>query len=549
MRTLKERCIAENIVLEAQPGTCPLCGKPLSVIRHRERYVETLDGVLFVLAKDRGCTNEECENYHVYHRPAEEDRLALKGREFGFDVVIFIGENYIQNNMSVPKIHKELTGKHGISVSEKTVGNLLKVYLAMCHCADAESDELSEKLRKQGRVVLSADGVQFDSTSPILYVVRDVISGEILYSQRMVLRGKDDFVPVLQKVKKQLEDLGVKIEGIITDKEKGLVPAVQEVFPDTPYQWCQYHYLEKLDAPLEDDLKKLSEAVGKTVKDVKELRKRLMRLQERIRKNPGKGDPGIEEVELALKLCEAALTAAKCSGKAPLDPPALKRYERLSEIRRALREMLRKPGGPWKELRKLYNILRYPDSVKRLADRLLSCVSVIRKIARILNMEEDSDKVRQALESFLEGQREQQKKPSGKRGRKSFMKIFLDHIAAVTERYSEGLFHCYDIPNLPAHNNDLEREFGSVKRGQRKVTGRKSTSGGVTESAGEFFIKARSLLNSIPDLAERIRNVSYESYRAAMRKLLELLKPASRRRSFQRAPKKYLSNLADCWLE
>ncbi|MCP4113101.1 MAG: hypothetical protein GY749_47495 [Desulfobacteraceae bacterium] len=203
-------------------------------------------------------------------------------------------------------------------------------------------------------------------------------------------------------------------------------------------------------------------------------------------------------------------------------------------------------GGPWKELRKLYNILRYPDSVKRLADRLLSCVSVIREIASILNKESDSDTVRQALESFLKEQRKNQ--TSGKRCRKSFMKIFLDHVAAVTERYSGGLFHCCDIPNLPAHNNDLEREFGSVKRGQRKVTGRKSTSGGVTESAGEFFIKAGSLLNSIPDLAERIRNVSCESYRAAMRKLLELLKPAGRR-SFQREPKKYLSNLIGCWLE
>ncbi|MCP4100459.1 MAG: transposase [Lentisphaerae bacterium] len=524
MRTQKKRCIVENLILEAQPGICPICGEPLSVIRHRERFTETFQGVLFVLSKDRGCTNKECECYHVYHRPTEEDRLALKGREFGLDIVIFIGENYIQNNMSVPKIHKELTGRHGISVSEKTVGNLLKVYLAMCYCADAESDELSEKLKKQGRVILSADGVQFGKTSPVLYVIRDVISGEIFYSQRMALRGKDDFVPVLQKVKKQIEELGIEVEGIITDKEKGLVPAIREVFPDTPYQWCQYHCLEKLDAPLEDDLKKLSDAVSQTVRDVKELRKKLLRQQERIRRNPGKGYPDIEEVELALELCEAALTAAGCSGKAPLDPAVLKRCDRLLEIRKALRKMLRKPGGPWKELRKLYNILKYPDSVKRLADRLLSCISIIRKIARILNMESDSDTVRQALESFLKEQ--QKKQQSGRRGRKSFMKIFVDHVVAVTERYSGGLFHCYDIPNLPAHNNKLEREFGSIKRGQRKVTGRKSTSGGVIESAGEFFVKARSLSNSIPDLAERIRNVSCESYRAAMQKLLELLKPA-----------------------
>ncbi len=360
-----------------------------------------------------------------------------------------------------------------------------------------------------------------------------------------VIRGKDDFVPVLQKVKKQLEELGIEVEGIITDKEKGLVPAIQEVFPDTPYQWCQYHYLEKLDAPLKDDLKKLSDAVNQTVKDVKELRKKLLRQQERIRMNPKKGDPAIEEVELALELCETALTAARCSGKAPLDPAVLKRYERLLEIRKALRNMLRRSGGTWKELKKLYNILKYLNSVKRIADRVHSCISIVRKIASILNMESDSNTVMQALKSFL---KEQQKKHSG-RGRKSFMKKFIDHIVTVTENYSGGLFHCYDIPNLPAHNNKLEREFGSIKRGQRKVTGRKSTSGGVIESAGEFFVKARSLLNSIPDLAERIRNVSYENYQAAMQKLLELLKPASRRRSFQRAPEVYLSKLTDRWLE
>ncbi len=182
MRKLKKHCAVENIVLEAQPGICLLCGKSLCVIRHRERYIETFDGVFFVLSKDRGCTNKECKNYHVHQRPVEEDKLALKGREFGLDIVIFIGENYIQNSMSIPKIHKELTENRGISISEKTVGNLLKVYLAMCYCADMETDELSERLKNQGRVILSIDGVQFDSTSPALYVIRDVISGEILHS-------------------------------------------------------------------------------------------------------------------------------------------------------------------------------------------------------------------------------------------------------------------------------------------------------------------------------------------------------------------------------
>jgi len=31
----------------------------------------------------------------------------------------------------------------------------------------------------------------------------------------------------------------------VTDMEKGLVPAIREVFPDVPHQYCQLHYLER----------------------------------------------------------------------------------------------------------------------------------------------------------------------------------------------------------------------------------------------------------------------------------------------------------------
>ena len=33
----------------------------------------------------------------------------------------------------------------------------------------------------------------------------------------------------------------------------------------------------------------------------------------------------------------------------------------------------------------------------------------------------------------------------------------------VTANYEVGLFHCYDVPDLPATNNDLERRFGSLR--------------------------------------------------------------------------------------
>ncbi|GHO90041.1 hypothetical protein KSF_000890 [Reticulibacter mediterranei] len=49
----------------------------------------------------------------------------------------------------------------------------------------------------------------------------------------------------------------------------------------------------------------------------------------------------------------------------------------------------------------------------------------------------------------------------------------------VTESYWAGLFSCYDVPDLPRTNNDLEHTFGSVRYHERRSTGRKQASPGL----------------------------------------------------------------------
>ncbi len=43
----------------------------------------------------------------------------------------------------------------------------------------------------------------------------------------------------------------------------------------------------------------------------------------------------------------------------------------------------------------------------------------------------------------------------------------------VTRHYWPDLFHCYDVPELPRTNNDLEQLFGSTRYHERRATGRK----------------------------------------------------------------------------
>jgi hypothetical protein len=52
----------------------------------------------------------------------------------------------------------------------------------------------------------------------------------------------------------------------------------------------------------------------------------------------------------------------------------------------------------------------------------------------------------------------------------------LEHFLKVSDSYLPGLFHCYDVADLPRTNNALEQLFGSTRYHERRCTGRKVAS-------------------------------------------------------------------------
>lgn len=55
-------------------------------------------------------------------------------------------------------------------------------------------------------------------------------------------------------------------------------------------------------------------------------------------------------------------------------------------------------------------------------------------------------------------------------------KTGIIHFLKVTDSYWPGLFHCYDVADLPRTNNALEQLFGSTRHHERRCTGRKAAS-------------------------------------------------------------------------
>ena len=80
-----------------------------------------------------------------------------------------------------------------------------------------------------------------------------------------------------------------------------------------------------------------------------------------------------------------------------------------------------------------------------------------------------SSAVRRRYRILLRDIRRKTKKPAQ-------LKNALAHFLKVTDSYWPGLFPCYDVPDLPRTNNDLEQLFGSTRHHERRCTGRKTAS-------------------------------------------------------------------------
>ena len=76
----------------------------------------------------------------------------------------------------------------------------------------------------------------------------------------------------------------------------------------------------------------------------------------------------------------------------------------------------------------------------------------------------------------------------------------------VTASYQSGLFHCYDVVDLPRTNNDLEHVFGSTRYYERRATGRKQASPGLVVRGSVRIVAAVATQEYHfrgPDLAPR----------------------------------------------
>lgn len=116
----------------------------------------------------------------------------------------------------------------------------------------------------------------------------------------------------------------------------------------------------------------------------------------------------------------------------------------------------------------------------------------------------------------------------------------IAHFLKVTQSYWPGLFHCYEVPDLPRTNNDLEHFFGSARYQERRTTGRKFAAPS-TVVRGAVRLVAAVATRLKPFSAAELRPTQIPAWQQLRRDLAQ--RHAARRAQyrFRRAPEAYLA--------
>ena len=114
---------------------------------------------------------------------------------------------------SVPEIRTHLVGR-GLLIAERTVTNLLDRYDELLAVALTDDARLKKVLAAQRQVVVAIDGLQPDMGHEVLWVIRDVLSGEVLLARSLLSSTQDDLAKLLHEVKGALP---VPIAGVVSD--------------------------------------------------------------------------------------------------------------------------------------------------------------------------------------------------------------------------------------------------------------------------------------------------------------------------------------------
>ncbi|GGK44151.1 hypothetical protein GCM10008955_42420 [Deinococcus malanensis] len=282
------------------------------------------------ILKIRRCRQPDCSLLRKPLRPEAEGALALPRFEYGFDILALIGALRYSEHQTVPEIHQALLDRH-VEISERNVTHLLHRYEELLALRLGDSSRLRSLLEPQERVVLAIDGLQPDVGHEVLWVIRDVLSGEILLAQALLGSREADLVPLLRHVREALGER-LPIVGVISDGQVSIRNAVAHVLPGVPHQLCQFHFLREAARPVFEADRHAKVQLKRHLRGIRKLERVL----------EGRTDTHALAIS---EYCLAVRSALTDDGRPPLAANGLKLHQRIQQVHTSLHRVITTKKG------------------------------------------------------------------------------------------------------------------------------------------------------------------------------------------------------------
>ena len=118
----------------------------------------------------------------------------------------------------------------------------------------------------------------------------------------------------------------------------------------------------------------------------------------------------------------------------------------------------------------------------------------------------------------------------------------LTHFLKVSRSYWPGLFHCYEVPDVPRTNNALEQCFGAHRYHERRATGRKGASPALVLRGSVRLVAATATRLRVFS-AEELAPEDVDAWKALRQELVIRRQRRTLRHRFRRDPVSYLMQL------
>jgi hypothetical protein len=506
MRTPKELYPSERIIYKPELPACPHCEGPLMMYNYLawDKTVQTLDRVLSIASRPGHCSNVMCPGHEARFLSAEGQQITLPGSTYGYDVVARIGWQRQERRDIYTDIRADLTSR--IQISESHVRYLYQqVYLPLLACHERKYwDRLAQAAQQHGGLIINTDGLAPEGGEPQLWFIRELVTGLTLRSGWLSRFDQSTFEAFLHP----LGQLPWPILAVLSDKQKGLLPAVSTVLPGARHHFCHAHYLKNLAQPLADADSAFKVELRKAVRQEVGVLIRAEKPTEASQSNvlavtgllpddlpattgPESSVTPASDAALADQVVTHLLRHTRylltLKGRPPFCLAGIETYQRLQGVVALTNELLDHRHDP-RMTRLNQGVRTALSSFASQYRDLLQGSAWLQDIDHILEPPDDSpvtaDQVSRHLRTYLD---DLLHLPDVS----PCLDTFRRHLDKVSTSYWPGLFHCYDLEGLPRTNNDMESLFRDTQRRLLRTTGQKGQTRRALQRIGAWELLPR----------------------------------------------------------